>query len=47
MGLVGLDYSFAKAPVSLSVDWKPELILSREVGFEPAAVGLSVRFVMK
>ena len=47
MGVVGLDYTFAKAPVNLSVDWKPEFILSREVGFEPAAVGLSVRFVMK
>jgi outer membrane protein W len=47
MGVVGLDYTFAKAPVNLSVDWKPELILSKEVGFEPAAVGLSVRFVMK
>lgn len=47
MGVVGLDYTFAKAPLNLSVDWKPELILSREVGFEPAAVGISVRFVMK
>lgn len=47
LGVVGLDYTFAKAPVNLSVDWKPELILSKEVGFEAAAVGLSVRFVMK
>lgn len=47
LGVVGLDYTFAKAPVNLSIDWKPELILSKELGFEPAAVGLSVRFVMK
>lgn len=47
MGIVGLDYTFEKAPVNLSVDWKPELILAKEVGFEPAAVGLSVRFVLK
>lgn len=47
MGIVGLDYTFEKAPVNLSIDWKPELILSREVGFEPAAVGLSVRFAIK
>lgn len=47
MGVLGLDYTFNKAPVNISLDWKPELILARETGFEPAAVGLSVRFVMK
>jgi hypothetical protein len=45
MGIVGMDYRFQKLPVNLSVDWKPELILVKEVGFEPAAVGLSIRFV--
>lgn len=47
MGLVGMDYTFDKAPVNISLDWKPELILARETGFEAAAVGLSVRFVMR
>lgn len=47
MGVVGIDYTFEKAPVNLSLDWKPELVLAREVGFEPAAVGLSVRFIMR
>lgn len=47
MGIVGLDYKFQKLPINLSVDWKPELILVKDVGFEPAAIGLSVRFAMK
>jgi hypothetical protein len=47
MGVVGLDYTFEKAPANLSIDCKLELILSKELGFEPAAVGLLDRFVMK
>jgi len=44
MGVLGLDYKFATAPLNLSLDWKPELFLINEVAFEPAAVGLSIRF---
>ena len=41
----GLDYTFSSVPVNLSVDWKPEINITKEFDFEPAAVGLSVRFV--
>jgi hypothetical protein len=45
MGIVGLDYRFQNVPINLSIDWKPELNLVTEVGFEAAAVGFSIRFV--
>lgn len=44
MGIIGLDYKFSELPINLSLDWKPELFLIKEVTFEPAAVGLSIRF---
>jgi len=43
-GIVGLDYKFPAVPINLSLDWKPELNLFPDINFEPAAVGLSVRF---
>lgn len=43
-GVLGLDYKFAALPINLSLDWKPELNLVRQLSFEPAAVGLSARF---
>ena len=43
-GVLGLDYKIATIPLNLSVDWKPELNLTREFTFEPAAIGLSARF---
>ena len=45
MGVVGLDYRFQHVPINLSIDWKPELNLVTDVGFEAAAVGFSIRFV--
>jgi len=45
MGSLGLDYKFANTPLNLSLDWKPELNLFNDITFEPAAIGLSVRFV--
>lgn len=45
-GIVGLDYTFTTLPLNLSVDWKPELSLTRSVNFEPAAVGISARFMI-
>ena len=45
LGIVGLDYKFEGLPINLSLDWKPELQIIRDVEFEPAAVGLGVRFV--
>jgi hypothetical protein len=44
MGVVGLDYKFQKIPLNLSLDWKPELNLVKDISFEAAAIGLSIRF---
>jgi hypothetical protein len=46
-GIIGLDYKFQEVPINVSLDWKPELNLVQEVSFEPAAVGLSIRFTFK
>ena len=46
-GVLGLDYKFNNLPINLSIDWKPELNLLRQVSFEPAAVGLSARFTFQ
>lgn len=43
-GILGLDYKFQGAPVNVSLDWKPELQILNDVQFEPAAVGLGIRF---
>ena len=44
-GIVGLDYKFPYIPINLSLDWKPELNFIDNINFEPAAIGLSIRFV--
>jgi hypothetical protein len=36
MGVVGLDYKFQKVPINVSIDWKPELSLVKEISFEAA-----------
>lgn len=46
-GVMGLDYKIPSIPFNLSIDWKPELTLTREFSFEPAALGLSARFTFK
>jgi hypothetical protein len=46
-GAAGLDLKFPSLPFNLSVDWKPELNITRIFSFEPAAVGLSARFVFR
>ena len=43
-GIVGLDYKFAQIPLNISIDWKPELHIVPDVGYEGAGVGLSARF---
>ena len=45
-GIVGLDYNFPGLPLNLSIDWKPELSLVHTVNFEPAALGVSARFLL-
>lgn len=44
-GAAGLDFIFPSLPINLSVDWKPELNLTKQFSFEPAALGVSARFV--
>jgi hypothetical protein len=44
-GVIGLDYKFNNIPLNLSLDWKPELLLVNNINFQPAAIGLSARFV--
>ena len=44
LGILGLDYKFTDLPINVTLDWKPELYLINRVDFEPAAVGVSVRF---
>lgn len=46
-GVLGLDYKVPSIPFNLSIDWKPELNLTKEFSFEPAAIGLSARFTIK
>jgi hypothetical protein len=45
LGIVGVDYALPGIPLNLSFDWKPELNLFKETTFEPAALGLSMRFI--
>ncbi|MCU7550259.1 hypothetical protein OCK74_14145 [Chitinophagaceae bacterium LB-8] len=46
-GVIGLDYKFQDVPINASLDWKPELNFVKEFSFEPAAIGLSIRFTIK
>ena len=43
-GIVGLDFLFPTLPINLSLDWKPELNITNQFSFEPAALGVSIRF---
>jgi hypothetical protein len=47
MGVVGLDYKFQSIPLNLSLDWKPELNFVKDISFQAAAIGLSIRFAFK
>lgn len=46
-GVLGLDYKIPEVPLNLSLDWKPELNLVERVSFEPAAIGVSIRFTFR
>ncbi len=47
MGVIGLDYKFQNIPLNFSLDWKPELNLVKDISFEAAAIGLSIRFAFR
>jgi len=44
-GIIGLDYKFEEVPLNLSLDWKPELNLITNVGFNGNTVGVAIRYV--
>ncbi len=44
-GIIGLDYTFPKLPLNISVDWKPELNIIERIYFEGSTVGFSFRYV--
>lgn len=43
-GIIGLEYTFQRAPINLSMDWKPALELTPFDGLIPGEFGLSVRY---
>lgn len=44
-GIIGMDYQFSgNLPLNVSIDWKPELNLVKDVAFRAATIGISVRF---
>ena len=46
-GVIGLDYKLPALPLNFSIDWKPELTVSKEFSFEPQALGVTARFTLK
>jgi hypothetical protein len=46
-GVVGLDYKIPTIPLNFSIDWKPELTVTKEFSFEPQALGVTARFTFK
>ncbi|HVG42753.1 MAG TPA: hypothetical protein VM888_14170 [Chitinophagaceae bacterium] len=45
-GVIGIDYKWMNLPLNLSLDWKPEISISKDFGFEPAVIGFSARYVI-
>lgn len=43
-GIVGLEYTFAKTPINLSIDWKPTLNLIGNSSLWPDNIGLAIRY---
>ena len=43
-GVLGLDYKFKGAPINLSLDWIPTLLLTPDTDFYSGDIGLGVRF---
>ncbi len=46
-GILGLGYTFAGAPVNLSLDWKPAVEIINGSRSYPSGFGLAVRYVFK
>jgi len=43
-GVLGLDYKFKGAPINLSLDWIPTLLLTPDTDFYSGDIGLGVRY---
>ncbi len=46
-GVIGLDYTFQKVPLNLSLDWKPEINLISKILFKATAIGFTARFTFE
>jgi len=46
-GIIGLDYKIPSLPINFSLDWKPELTVTKEFSFESRALGATVRFTIR
>ena len=47
MGELGIEYSFPRTPVSLSLDYRPAIIIIEEMDFIYGNFGLNVRYRFK
>jgi hypothetical protein len=45
-GVLGLDYVVPGAPLNLSLDWKPALVLTQGPHFSEGGIGLSIRIIL-
>lgn len=45
--IVGLDYKIATIPLNFSFDWRPDILISDDGGFQAARFGLGFRYVIK
>lgn len=45
-GEIGLEYRFNSIPVSLSIDWRPELSIVEETDFHAGGFGINLRYVI-
>lgn len=44
--IVGLDYKIATIPLNFSFDWRPDILISNDGGFQAARFGLGFRYVI-
>jgi hypothetical protein len=44
-GEIGLSYTFANAPISLSADWRPTFFIIEETDFSAGGFGFNARYI--
>ena len=47
MGEVGIEYSFPRTPISLSLDYRPAIIVLEEMDFVYGNFGMNVRYIFR